>query len=226
MKIQNLVRKISAAAIIAAFAMFSCFGSRVSATAVSGCKGSITISSNCSAGCYKGDTFDVGVMSSDSSEDLRNLKVSWSVNDSTAISVTPEGYSASLKIWNASVKILKAGTHKYGAKGTDPTVYAEVNGVKLSKAFFVYPNDASGTSGYVCDTTNNFSVKQGATYQFMVTSAEKPSFICGSKTFHVVSSFNDGDKYYFKVKSTGCKGSACGFYINGSAKPAVIATIT
>ena len=225
MKIQNLVRKISAAAIIAAFAMFSCFGSRVSATAVSGCKGSIAISSNCSAGCYKGDTFDVGVMSSDSSEDLRNLKVSWSVNDSTAISVTPEGYSASMKSWDASVKILKAGTHKYGAKGTDPAVNAVVNGVKLSKAFFVYPNDASGTSGYVCDTTNNFSVKQGSTYQFMVTSAEKPSFICGSKTFKTVSSFNTGDKYYYKVKATGCKGSACGFYINGYAKPAVIATI-
>ena len=76
------------------------------------------------------------------------------------------------------------------------------------------------------DTTGNFRVKQGSTYQFKITSAKAPTLICGSHSFTLVRQSSTGNEHFFVFKAIGARGDGCGFYLNGStSSPIAIATI-
>ncbi len=76
------------------------------------------------------------------------------------------------------------------------------------------------------DTGGRLNVKAGKTYQFRITSAKKPSFVCGTpSTFRVFFNGSDGNDYFFKATATGKVGDSAGFYVNGEKVPRTISTI-
>ena len=76
------------------------------------------------------------------------------------------------------------------------------------------------------DTGKQLSVKAGKTYQFKVTAAKRPSFVCGTgSTFRVAYAGSKGNDYFFKVTATGKVGDKAGFYVNGEKAPRTIGTI-
>lgn len=83
-----------------------------------------------------------------------------------------------------------------------------VNGKAVAIGNIIAPVSSS-------DTTGTFSVKQGKTYQFMITSSGRPSFACGSGSFKLVSSSSFGNQYYYRVQAVGKVGDASGIYLNG-----------
>ena len=72
--------------------------------------------------------------------------------------------------------------------------------------------------------TTSVKIKVGGTYQFKVTSATKPAFGFGSSALQTVSTSNQGQDYFYKVKAvSGKTGDQVGVYVNGSR--AAIVTI-
>lgn len=103
--------------------------------------------------------------------------------------------------WLIPIQGLKAGT---------TTVMA----VSASGATALLP--VTFTNNFVSDTNGSFSVTAGSTYQFMITAPSRPSFVCGSGSFKVVSSTSSGSHYYYKVQAVGNAGQGSGFYVNGA----------
>lgn len=83
-----------------------------------------------------------------------------------------------------------------------------VNGAFIAAATIIVPPAYS-------DTTGTFNVTAGNTYQFMITSAARPTFGVGSGSFKLVSSFSSGNRYYYRVQAVGSAGQGSGFYVNG-----------
>lgn len=76
------------------------------------------------------------------------------------------------------------------------------------------------------DTGGRLTVKAGGTYQFKVTSAQKPTFVCGnSSVFRVSASGSKGNDYFFKVTAVGKVGDSAGFYVNREKVPRTVGTI-
>jgi hypothetical protein len=76
------------------------------------------------------------------------------------------------------------------------------------------------------DTGKQLPVKAGRTYQFRVTAAKKPTFVCGTgSAFRVAYAGSKGNDYFFKVTATGKAGDKAGFYVNGEKAPRTIGTI-
>ena len=76
------------------------------------------------------------------------------------------------------------------------------------------------------DTGGRLTVKAGGTYQFKVTSAPKPTFVCGnSSVFRVSASGSKGNDYFFKVTAVGKVGDSAGFYVNREKVPRTVGTI-
>ncbi len=75
------------------------------------------------------------------------------------------------------------------------------------------------------DTTGNFTVPQGKTYTFKITSSSKPTLVAGSSSFRYVSTKQSGSNYFIKFSAIGKAGDGCGFYLNGGKSPVAIATI-
>ncbi len=85
---------------------------------------------------------------------------------------------------------------------------------------------ATNIKGVKLDTGAQLTVKAGKTYQFKLTAATKPTFICGNHSvFKIVAYSSKGNNYYFKVKAVGKAGQAAGFYVNGSRIPSTVGTI-
>lgn len=82
-----------------------------------------------------------------------------------------------------------------------------------------------GYSPAVSDTTAPFTVKQGGTYQFKITSDTQPSLIPGSSGFRLVAQSHCGRAWYFKFQAVGKAGTGVGFYLNGCKTPVAVATI-
>ena len=106
-----------------------------------------------------------------------------------------------------------------GAPGSTGEVY--VNGVRVATAAV-----GSVCGGVLSDTTAPFTVRQGETYQFRLTSDTMPSMTAGSSSFTVEYAGNSGRDWFFKVHTVGEIGDGCGFYVNGAPFPAAIAHIT
>ena len=106
-----------------------------------------------------------------------------------------------------------------GAPGSTGEVY--VNGVRVATAAV-----GSVCGGVLSDTTAPFTVRQGETYQFRLTSDTMPSMTAGSSSFTVEYAGNSGRDWFFKVHAVGEIGDGCGFYVNGAPFPAAIAHIT
>ena len=106
-----------------------------------------------------------------------------------------------------------------GAPGDKVGIY--VNGVKLLVA------TVGSNPNYVkLDTGKQLSVRAGKTYQFRVTAAKRPTFICGTgSTFRVTYVNSKGNDYFFKVTATGKVGDRAGFYVNSEKAPRTIGTI-
>lgn len=73
-----------------------------------------------------------------------------------------------------------------------------------------------GYSPAICDTTQNFGMKRGATYQFMVTSATQPTLTPGSSGLHEVAKSHTGNDWFFKFQAVGNPGDGVGMYLNGT----------
>ena len=101
-----------------------------------------------------------------------------------------------------------------GKTGDQAGVY--VNGVKLL---------VLTVGGVKSDTTGDFTVPDGGTYQFKLTAGAKPILIAGSPCFQVSFAKQEGNNYFFLAKAVGSPGEGSGFYINGSRQPVAIATI-
>lgn len=82
-----------------------------------------------------------------------------------------------------------------------------------------------GYSPAVCDTTEDFSIRRWAAYQFKVTSATRPSLIPGGSGLRQVASSHSGRDWFFKFQAVGPSGAGVGMYLNGAKKPAVVVTI-
>lgn len=82
-----------------------------------------------------------------------------------------------------------------------------------------------GYSPAVCDTTHNFNLKKGATYQFGVMSATQPTLTPGSASLKLITQSHSGSKWYFKFQAVGKHGDGVGMYLNGAQKPLLVVTI-
>ena len=106
-----------------------------------------------------------------------------------------------------------------GGVNTTGDVY--VNGTRVATLKVLYPY-----SGVSSDTTAPFTVRQGETYQFRLTSDTMPSMTAGSPSFVVEYAGSIGRDWFFKVRAVGEAGDGCGFYVNGAPFPVAIAHIT
>ena len=69
----------------------------------------------------------------------------------------------------------------------------------------------------VSDTTSNFSLAQGSSYQFKITSATQPSFAVGTAgVFNSELVAKNGNDYFYKITATGKPGQEAGIYLNGN----------
>ena len=89
----------------------------------------------------------------------------------------------------------------------------------------VFAGSVSAASGARSDTTGNFTVPQGGTYTFKITSSGRPSLVAGSKSFRYVSTARSGNDSFIKFSAVGKAGDGCGFYLNGGRKPVAVAAI-
>nr|WP_319487387.1 hypothetical protein [uncultured Caproiciproducens sp.] len=66
------------------------------------------------------------------------------------------------------------------------------------------------------DTTKDFSVAKGSSYQFKITSATAPAFTTGTASvFGVALVSHTGNDYFYKITATGNVGASTGIYLNG-----------
>lgn len=85
---------------------------------------------------------------------------------------------------------------------------------------------ASVGQNFISDTTGQFFVKAGKTYQFRITAENKPYFTDGTPgVFRVEYAGNKGHDYFYRITAIGKTGSASGFYINRSEKPIAVAKV-
>ena len=139
--------------------------------------------------------------------------------DGTAPTVTVSGGSVHLG------ELVRDGNDYYvkvcavGGVNTTGDVY--VNGTRVATLKVLYPY-----GGVSSDTTAPFTVRQGETYQFRLTSDTMPSMTAGSPSFVVEYAGNIGRDWFFKVRAVGEAGDGCGFYVNGAPFPVAIAHIT
>ncbi|WP_444644419.1 hypothetical protein ACRQU7_05695 [Caproiciproducens sp. R1] len=67
------------------------------------------------------------------------------------------------------------------------------------------------------DTTKDFSVAKGSTYQFKITSTTAPTFTTGTAgVFSVALASKNGNDYFYKITAIGNVGAATGIYLNGT----------
>ena len=107
-----------------------------------------------------------------------------------------------------------------GAPGDKAGIYIN-NGQRLLVA------TVGSNPNYVkLDTGKQLSIRAGKTYQFRVTAAKRPTFVCGTgSTFRVAFAGSKGNDYFFKVTATGKAGAKAGFYVNSEKVPRTIGTI-
>ncbi len=66
------------------------------------------------------------------------------------------------------------------------------------------------------DTTKDFSVAKGSSYQFKITSTTAPTFTVGTAgVFKVELASKNGNDYFYKVTAIGNVGASTGVYLNG-----------
>jgi len=82
-----------------------------------------------------------------------------------------------------------------------------------------------GYSPAKSDTNGKFTVRQGGTYQFKVTSDTQPSLACGGPPFRLITKSQRDNDYFIKFQAVGKKGDMAGFYLNGAKTPVAVATI-
>ena len=71
---------------------------------------------------------------------------------------------------------------------------------------------------HISDTTKNFSLAQGASYQFKITSSDgsEPAMSVGSGSLAVTKVGKSGNAYFFKVTAVGKVGDQVGVYLDKS----------
>ncbi len=103
-----------------------------------------------------------------------------------------------------------------------------VVGTFASTVAFAAENNAGSAlqSAVKLDTGKSLTVQPGKTYQFKVTSATRPTFVCGTNSvFQVAENGFTGNDYFFKVTAVGKPGQSAGFYVNSEKTPRTIGTI-
>lgn len=67
------------------------------------------------------------------------------------------------------------------------------------------------------DTTKDFSVAKGSSYQFKITSTTAPTFTVGTAgVFKVELASKNGNDYFYKITAIGNVGASTGVYLNGT----------
>lgn len=105
-----------------------------------------------------------------------------------------------------------------GQEGATCSVFVDGARVASLQAVTVY-------GGVQSDTTAPFTVEEGGTYQFRLTSDTMPVMAAGSSSFTVEYAGNSGRDWFFKVHAVGKAGDGCGFYVNGAPVPTAVAHI-
>jgi len=80
-----------------------------------------------------------------------------------------------------------------------------------------YKDYTSGTSKAISDTNNDFTMKNGASYQFKITSTSEPTFSIGTANIFKSELINKlGNDYYYKITAIGNYGQSSGIYLNSN----------
>ena len=95
----------------------------------------------------------------------------------------------------------------------------KVNGISgsvdMDTAFKDYANHQTASDA-VSDTTSDFSISKGNSYQFQITSSNTPSFILGTANVFTVSLVSQiGKEYLFRITAIGNSGQASGVFLDG-----------
>lgn len=120
----------------------------------------------------------------------------------------------------ATVKVLKTDTDFASEnKATLTATLYDEDGYELDDYGYEATVDLTATTVPVAvsDTTKDFSVAKGSTYQFKITSATAPTFTTGTAgVFSVALASVKGNEYYYKITAIGNVGAATGIYLNGT----------
>ncbi len=173
----------------------------------------------------KGMSFEVSVVNSDD-QNISNLNVVWSVSDSSAASITGNGYNAKFNEHDATVKLLKAGTIF--------SIYATVNGVQLEKECHVIAAPVSATSLTLGNNavslngkgkTAKVNIVVGPENTNMVDGDANPSVTSGNPHIAtVVFSHLATGETYFTV--TGVANGSTSIYVKTASGPSATCLVT
>jgi hypothetical protein len=95
-----------------------------------------------------------------------------------------------------------------------------------SSQYVVLPQKVVAVPHLTIDTGKYLFVKSGKSYQFKITAASKPTFVCGNvSVFQVIFAGSNGNNYFYKVIAVGKPGQGAGFYVNDQKVPCTIGTI-
>lgn len=133
------------------------------------------------------------------------------------------GQTAFLYYYNSVTKQIESLDHS--ASVVDAAGYATFS-FSHSSQYVVLPQKVAAPPHLTVDTGKYLSVKSGHSYQFKITAASKPTFLCGSATvFQVIFAGSNGNSYFYKAVAVGKPGQAAGFYVNGQKIPCTIGVI-
>lgn len=69
---------------------------------------------------------------------------------------------------------------------------------------------------FQCDTTCDFNINKGASYQFKITAKKQPVFAVGTDgVFTSTFIKQEGNNYFYKITAVGTEGKSAGIYVNG-----------
>ena len=147
-------------------------------------------------------------------------------SDTTAdFSVAP-GASYTFKITSATAPNLVAGTGgvfnvtPVGKSGNDYFIKITAIG-KVGDASRIYVNGtkllvATIKSDVKSDTTQDITVKKGASYTYKITTSVAPTFAIGTgNVFTYKLTAHNGNDYFYQITATGAVGAKAGIYVNG-----------
>lgn len=138
------------------------------------------------------------------------------------------GTSGVFQVKKASVEPGKAVYYKItavGAPGAQAGVYVSYQGGSGTKLCVATVGGQAASSGsFVCDTTADFGVAQGASYQFKITATggKKPTLWAGtSGVFRTEYVKQEGNDYFYRITAVGNPGQEAGIYVALEGEPGV-----
>ena len=134
----------------------------------------------------------------------------------TVSKVTVENNAVYYKITAVGTPGSQAGLYvSYAGSSGKKLCVATVAGSSAGSGGSSESGGSSSASSLRCDTTSDFGLAKGASYQFRltVTGGGKPSFWAGTPgVFEVKPAGQSGSDYFYKITAIGESGESAGFY--------------